>query len=225
MLSSFRSSRALVAFVFVWMASSSVQAAAIITTIPNWNGSSAVSAFGYASAASTYGETFTAPTDSVLTSFSFEMQLPADTTFRGYVFQWSGSMATGTQLFASPATHTAGGSIFQKITFDTNGIALNPGQSYVLFASTVDLRGTGQGIWGQTQGENTYSGGEFVFIDNNTTDQWTKSAWTKGFIGAGADLAFEATFVSRSNSVPEPTSLALIGAVLAGVVASRRRGK
>jgi hypothetical protein len=224
MLSSFGSSRALVAIIFIWIASSTVQADAIITTIPEWNKSSAVSAFGYGATA-TYGETITAPADNVLTSFSFEMKLPTDTTFRGYVYGWSGTMATGPELFASASAKTAGAGSFQEITFDTGGIALTPGASYVLFASTTGLDGAGQGIWGETQGKDTYTGGEFVFINNANTDELTKSQWTTGHLGRGADLAFEATFASRSSSVPEPASLALVGVAMAGVIALRRRRK
>ena len=174
-------------------AASNVQADAIITTVPDWNGSSAVSAFGYgASATATYGETITATdANKVLTSFTFEMKMPATTTFRGYVYGWNGSMATEQKFASSSDRHTIlDNTSFEPSTFSTGGIELTPGLSYVLFASTTgtDPGGIGQGIWGQTQMASSYAGGEFVFINNTNMDQLTNSQWTKGHLGPGADL-------------------------------------
>lgn len=75
MLSSF-GSRRLIAVMMLWMAASGSHADTVITTLPDWNGSLSVSSFGYPNTA-TYGQTITAPlVDTVLTSFSFEMNLP-----------------------------------------------------------------------------------------------------------------------------------------------------
>ena len=231
MQSSMRRPRALVAAIVLSFVASSVEAATIITTIPSWDGSSLVQSFGYPNTA-TYGQTVTVPSiDNVLTGFSFEMNLPgtaddfpSNTRLKGYVYAWDGDSATGAQLFASPLVDKSING-FQLVTFDTGGIALTPGATYVLFASTSGLQGSGFGSWGQPQGD-VYSGGEFAFLNSGTDpSMWTTSAWTTGHLGKAADVAFEATFASRSSSVPEPTSLALVGVAMAGVVALRRRRK
>ena len=230
MLSSF-GSRRLIAVMILWMAPSAGHAYTVITTLPDWNGSLSIGMFGYPNTA-TYGETITAlSVDTLLTSFSFEMNLPgkasgqpSNTLFKGYVYAWDGDSASGAQLFASPVIDKSTNG-FELITFDTGGITLTSGATYVLFASTSGLQGAGLGTWGRPDG-NVYSGGEFVFLNNGSdASLWTTSPWLKGDLGPGGDLAFKATFSSRPNSVPEPTSLVLLSVVLAGVVASCRRGK
>lgn len=137
------------------------------------------------------------------------------------MYAWDDDSASGAQLFSSPVVDRSING-FQLTTFDTGGIALTPGASYVLFASISGLQGAGLGSWGRPDG-NVYSGGEFVLLDNGMdASMWTTSAWVTGDNGPGGDLAFEATFASHSNSVPEPSPLLLIGAALAGAVTLRR---
>jgi hypothetical protein len=185
-------------------ASGALRADTVIDTAPSWNGTDYVYPFGVPNS-QTYGQTITVPTDNVLDSFSFYMDLPSNLTFSGYVFQWNGSSATGPELFKSVATTTTGSGTFEHITFDTGGLALTAGQQYVLFASTSEYANPGIGFnelcsivleggcWGQV-GSDVYAGGEFVFINNGTDiSQWTSTPWGRGALPPGWDLAFDAT--------------------------------
>lgn len=178
-----------------------------IDTTPFWNGTDNVSPFGLPYTA-TYGQTITAPVaDPILTSFSFEMNLPASDVFQTYVFAWDGAEASGTALYTSAVTSTAGTG-FQEVTFNTGNLALNPGSSYVLFASVSQDPSSGTGALGQPGNSDVYSGGQFVYLSNGTdASLWTTSPWTQGYLGTGGDLAFKATF----SPVPEPSVLTLAG--------------
>jgi hypothetical protein len=198
--------------------------AGTISTLPSWDGSTSVSAFGYPDSA-TYGQTVTATSQSnVLNSFAFEMSVRSSLSFRGEVFAWDGTKATGSALFESAVKHTTS-SAFQLVTFDTGGLHLQSGQQYVLFASiskdyAANLN-SDSGSWG-TQFTDTYSGGQFVYLNNGgNASAWTSDAWST--IDIGSDAAFTAEFATES--VPEPTSIALfgIGGLAAACGAYRRR--
>jgi hypothetical protein len=174
-----------------------------IDTTPFWDGFANVYPFGLPNTAS-YGQTITTPLlDPILSSFSFELNLPATTEFQGYVFVWNGAEASGTALYTSGVTSTAGTG-FQQITFTTGDLSLAAGSSYVMFVSaSEDPTSVGTGYVGWLP-EDVYSGGEFVFLNNGTdTSQWTTTAW--GSV-QGTDLAFKASFVP----IPEPYTSALI---------------
>jgi hypothetical protein len=244
MPSAFASGRGWVAIIFIWMASASAQAEMITSCVPALNSCDPgqlvkLGNFGYPQASQTFGETITAPlTDHVLSSFSFEMMLPTTIQLRGYIYEWDGTKAEGTEVFASDLVHTTASNTFQLFKFDTGGITMSAGERYVLFASTV---GTGSdfGFWGRPkplqydESLNFYSNGEFVFINSGDSGDWVKKAWmTSGNnsnpLGPGGDIAFSATFVSETKPVPEPGSVPLIGiaAVAAGILmANRRRRK
>lgn len=198
----------------------SAQAQMTIDTTPFWNGTDNVSPFGLPYTA-TYGQTISAPlSDPYLTSFSFEMNLPATVLFQGYVYAWNGAEASGTALYTSGLTSTAGTG-FQEITFDTGTLSLTPGSSYVLFASvSANPTSTGTGSWGQPGNTDVYSGGAFVYLDNGTNpSEWTTTPWTQNFLGTGGDLAFKATFAPT----PEPSVLALAGLAGLSLLFLRRR--
>jgi hypothetical protein len=190
----------------------SAQAQTTIDTTPFWNGTDDVYPFGLPYTA-TYGQTITVPlSDPYLTSFSFEMNLPATVLFQGYVYAWNGTEASGTALYTSSVTFTAGTG-FQEVTFDTGTLSLTPGSSYVLFASvSANPTSTGTGSWGQPGDTDVYSGGAFVWLDNGTyPSEWTTTPWTQNYLGTGGDLAFKASFVPT----PEPSASVLAG--LAGL--------
>ncbi len=92
----------------------------IIDTTPAWNGSSGISSFGNPNTA-TYGETITAPTngDTQLENFTFFINGPSQQSFKGYVYAWNGSEATGPALYTSPTMSLAGGNAYEATTFNT----------------------------------------------------------------------------------------------------------
>jgi hypothetical protein len=189
-----------------------------INTISGWDGSTYVSSFGVLNTA-TYGETVTVATGATkLNSFSFEIGgCTGNVTFRGSVYAWDGTKATGPSLFVSP-TMTVSGTPYQLVTISTGGITL-PAGTYVLFASTAqDQTGAPDAAcrWGAVTGNNAYAGGRFVFINNGPDpSRWTTSPWTR----VNQDLAFQVDgLVPPAAGAPagSRTSL-LIG--LAGLIA------
>ncbi len=172
-----------------------------IDTTPSWDGSNAVSPFGNPNTA-TYGQTITAPAGgATLTDFTFYMKVPSSCVFRGEVYAWDGTKATGAALWEGAPT-TTNDTAFNPVTFNTGGVALTGGQQYVLFASVSKDPATGSGIWGFILAD-AYPGGDFVFMNNGyDPSQWTASTWD-GF--PGTDLAFKVDFVS-SAAVPDATA-------------------
>jgi hypothetical protein len=210
----------------------------IFDTTPSWDGSTFVSPFGNPNT-STYGETFIAPTDNVLQSYTFFMESSPGTvaSMKGYVFAWSGSLfggngpqgAVGPALYASPTSIvlTADGN-FDAVTVTTGGTALTAGSNYVMlltisnpsdFAAT-----TGTFNWGliSSNGLPNDGGGGFNFYNNgNNIGALNTSPWDD--FGNFGDAAFTATFTS--GVVPEPSSVVLLGFGGLGLLgyASRRR--
>src|SRR5215472_638806 len=153
----------------------------VIDTVSAWNGTT-VAYFGLPNTA-TYGQTITAPfSDPLLTSFSFELDLPATDTFKAYVFAWNGTSATGSPLYTSPVTSTLGTG-FQLFTINTGPVPLAPGGSYVLFVSATEVpTSSGVGYAGIRLDTDAYSGGNFVFLNNGTdSSQWTTTPWSTVF--------------------------------------------
>jgi hypothetical protein len=193
-------------------------AATTIDTTPYQNDQ--VSIFGNPDTA-TYGQTITTPVDNVLQSFTFYMQMDVDTTVRGEVYAWSGTKATGPNLFESASMVVAGSSSFVPVTFNTGGVALVPGDQYVLFATVSKDLGSGSGPWASVNYD-VYSGGLFVFINNGyDPSQWTTTDWNYYGWYSAADLSFKADFAT----VPLPGAVWLLGSGLVGLVGLRRKFK
>jgi hypothetical protein len=189
--------KAICGVLFLLVLAGTPLSAQTINTIGGWNGTTYISTFGIPNT-QTYGQLVTVPnTAGPLESFSFELNVPSTLAFRGEVYAWDGSKATGPSLFESPVTSTSG-SGFQKITFNTGGLSLTPGNVYVLFAtSSLDNAGhSGSGTWGSLTNNTAYPGGQFVFINNGTnTAQWTTTNWSS----ISQDLAFEAVFTPTAS--------------------------
>ena len=203
-----------------------------IDTIAGWNGTSSISSFGVVNTA-TYGETITVGAGaSPLNSFSFEIgHCSAGVTFRGEVYAWDGTKATGSSLFESPTMTVPADSSFHLVTINVGGISLAPG-TYVLFASTSkdqDMAPNAGCQWGALTNNTGYAGGQFVYLNNGPLPaQWTTNVWSN----IAEDLAFQVnglvtSSVSASGAPAASTTSLLIG--FAGLIGvglfqmSRRR--
>jgi hypothetical protein len=145
-----------------------------------------------------YGQVITVPAGATsLDVFTFRMDIPAAVVFRGEVFAWNGTMATGPELFRSAPRSTAGTGM-ETVTFATGGVPVVVGDEYIVFAA-ADCTATPNntdGPWGTVE-PGTYADGSFSFQNNlGDESQWTTVPWNQF---TDTDLAFEVIF-----DVPPP---------------------
>lgn len=202
----------------------SANATVIDTTAPlvgSWH------PFGESNTA-TYGQTFTITGDNILNAFSLYLTDPvADPVdFKGYLYEWNGSRATGAALFASANQQFTGSpsATPTEFSFSTGSIALEVGKTYVAFLSASGLfdgvASTAGMPFSGAFGTDALTGGNFVYYNNGndfsllTTTHWDRTSGVD-------DVWFKATL--SSSQVLEPATLALMGLGLAGVGFQRRR--
>lgn len=180
---------------------------------------------GYPNTA-TYGETFTAPTDGAtdLTSFSFflgDSVTSGDILLNGYIATWTGSNA-GTLLYTS-SNYDFANTGPAEITFNTGGLDLTSGGSYVMFLSISQNYGSSGGQAYISSGTATIPGGGFAYANNggNFSSLFTGS-WDAS--GLSPNWAIDAEFSSPSG-VPEPGTFPLLGAGLLAIGTGIRRSR
>jgi hypothetical protein len=194
----------------------------IDTTGPDGPGPFLVGSFGEPNAA-TVGQTFIAPlTAQQLDRFTFYLfhVEGAPARFAGYLGAWDGEKVTGPLLYASGETQVTTPLTLVPVTFDTGGVPVTPGRSYVAFLSAS---GFFDGLEDNTnlfvEGD-TYAQGGHVSLANGSD---FSAIFTSSWRGLDpVDLGFAADF----SPVPEPSTMLLIGTGMAGVgTAIRRRRK
>jgi uncharacterized protein with beta-barrel porin domain len=175
------------------LALSSPAMAQNINTIPAWNGTSSISAWGVPDTA-TYGQTVT-PTagQTILSGFTFELGQLSGTApqFQAYVYQWNSvtNRIVGSALYASGLMTAPNGAAFTAVTINTGNVALTAGLQYVLFLSTSNAQpqATASYKYGALTNNTTYTGGQFVFQNNGANfGNLSTTAWST----IAEDLAF-----------------------------------
>ena len=179
---------------------------------------------------STYGEVFTVGADNTLNSFSLFLNDQYGETgtvdFKGYLYAWDGTKATGGQLYAS-GTRTYSGGGAHEFAFSTGALSLVSGQQYVAFLSTAGLQvgqndvGFGMPLTGN-YGGSLVGGGAVYYNTGNDFGPLTSSQWDYLPTYGLGDVWFKASF---NQGVPEPASwaLMLVGFGAVGSALRRRR--
>ena len=204
-----------------------------------WDGVTAVFPWGHPDTA-TYGQTFIAPaTDTLLMDFTFHIFGVHNVSlqYKAMVFEWAGSLfggggggAIGPALFSTPSQVFTGTNAFQAVTINTGGVSLVGGNKYVALLTISDpvdyANSTSSTKWGLNLFTRVAGsgGGGFVFYNNGSNFAALNTTVWDHFSDFG-DLAWTAHFrPGPNNEVPEPDTLALLGAVgIAAAAALRRR--
>jgi hypothetical protein len=187
----------------------SLMADDLINTIPVWDGSQYISSFGVVNTA-TYGQTITVAGSSMhMQSFAVEIgYCGASVTFRGEVYAWDGSKATGASLFEGSVQTIPNTSSYQLYTINTGSLTLPPGNYVVFLSTSKDQSGAPSSACRFGSVTNTsYGGGQFVYINNGANPAlWTTNAWST----IASDLAIQITGYGGVPGVPLPSSLPLV---------------
>jgi hypothetical protein len=193
------------------------------TTYGNTNDSGYAFSFGYPNT-TVYGEEFTAP-GGVLQSWTFTTD---GTHFLGnagnldfVIASWNGTEAVGPALYIG-ATQYDAGTPDEALTWSGINLSLIPGSDYIAYLSVAGVTDPTTGLNVFLSQESGGLGGGFYYLNNDGVDPLTSpTAWTSYDTDTPDYMYYSATFAA----VPEPITISLFGAGLAGVAAVRRRKK
>jgi PEP-CTERM motif len=192
------------------------------TNYNNYTGSNAYwHPLGYPNSA-TYGETFTAPTngDNFLQSIGFYLGEPyvdGNIVMQAYVATWTGSQAD-TLLYSSSVVNYA--NTGEDLLMFNPGISLAAGDSYVMFLSISENYGQSSGEAYVNAGDASIPGSSFVYYNNSGDfSALFNSSWDS--TGLTPNMSVQANFTG--GEVPEPSTMLLFGAGLAGLAGFVRR--
>ena len=170
-----------------------------IASTNGWNGADAAWPFGETETA-TFGQTFVAPTDSRVVSFTLYLAAandPDPVDFKFYLMAWDGAKAAGPVLYASAPT-AAGDPAMRAYSFRPPGLSLVAGAEYVAFVSASGLFNGQAGHASAGQVCQGAGDGSFVFLNSRASwSMTTNAAWT-------ATNECQLAFVAAFEGPPEP---------------------
>jgi hypothetical protein len=178
----------------------------------------------------TIGQTFLAPTTGTLDGFSFwlsnEAGEPSINTidadqlrFQAYVMRWdvANSRAVGPVLFGS-AVQVGPTQLSQEYQFAITGLTVTANTRYVAFLSASGLFGSmsTDPMSALFLSDDASAGGSLVFLDSqNDVSLFDSAPWDEGTALSAPQAQFRANF---STTVPEPSSAALTGIAVLGLM-------
>ncbi|MDB4938657.1 MAG: hypothetical protein JWP87_5629, partial [Labilithrix sp.] len=146
---------------------------------------------------SAWGQTITVPAgETTLLDFSFSVRLPAVDIVRGEVYAWSGSAATGPNLYESGPISTTS-TATQTLTFNTGGIPVTPGAQYVIFLTRARDASPAGFAEMDIRTTDVYPGGNFWLFNSGTN--FTGTSWSQF-------PNFELAFTARFGTPPATTT-------------------
>ncbi len=212
--------------------SASASAVTTVDTSGAWAGSNFAVGFGNGEfthlgqptgATSTYGQTFIAPADAYLTTYTskFAWNTGVQFTYRLYIAAWSDidNDAVGVPLFQSSSITSLASTVigFQDVAVNVN-TQLVAGTKYVAFYSTTKEATLNQGSMKFAITDSpAYADGDFAYSGSDYNTLFTDS-WTTNY--TPNDTVFKATFTTVA---PEPAPMFGLG--LGTLVLLRRRRK